>query len=487
MSTIPGGHGDGLEVPDVKEAFGLPDSLPPIRLPALPVLAAQARQAPLPRQLSALAAWVGEDGKPVDEDGDLARQDRAAATAALALEYSEDFVFAWEYALAVDWLTFDEDDGYRVVPGETAAEWASGQDQAVFDAWSSTLAAVLSETIDASGPANPDDLGEMGLDELEFYGQPMALAMLLFMTRRDGLSVTDFTEVLWENASGDMPAERAAKARKKWVAYYEDPAGLLLDKLTELGAVTVADGSIRLTPLALAALREQLVDVGVDVPLLPPTAAELTGAELLAMAAGVSEEEFEAEADAWVAARGAGDAAAGLLALAAAADPGERLLAVAAVQRIGPAAEPAWRASLDVPPLRGYAKVALATLAAPTPQTPQASPTPQTPQASQGWPTPPTPQALEPLPEDLAWIATDMLTLVCDDEFPDPAELAESFADAVPPGGETTLFDAMWRCSHPNARDVLNHVGRHHPDKRVAKAARTAAYKATSRQNFPAR
>jgi hypothetical protein len=481
MSTIPDGHGDGHEVPDVKEAFGLPDSLPPIRLPALPALAAQARQAPLPRQLSALAAWVGEDGKPVGEDGDLARQDRAAATAALALEYSEDFVFAWEYALAVDWLTFDEDDGYRVVPGETAAEWASGEDQAVFDAWSSTLAAVLSETIDASGPANPDDLGEMGLDELEFYGQPMALAMLLFMTRRDGLSVTDFTEVLWENASGDMPAERAAKARKKWVAYYEDPAGLLLDKLSELGAVTVADGTIRLTPLALAALRDQLVDVGVDVPLLPPTAAELTGAELLAMAAGVSEEEFEAEADAWVAARGDGEAAAGLLALAAAADPGERLLAVAAVQRIGPAAEPAWRASLDVPQLRGYAKVALAT--------PQAS---QAPVAGGDEPARFPPPGggdadLEPLPEDLAWIATDMLTLVCDDEFPDPAELAESFRDAVPPGGETTLFDAMWRCSHPNARDVLNHVGRHHPDKRVAKAARTAAYKANSRNNSPAR
>lgn len=471
MASIPDGHAGGPEVPDVKEAFGLPDTLPPIRLPALPVLAAQAREAPLPRQLSALAAWVGQDGRPVDEDGDLAREDFAAAAAALALEDSADLVFAWEYALAVDWLAFEEDDGNRVVPGETAEQWASDQDQAVFDSWSSTLAAVLSETIDSSGPANPGDLAEMGLDELEFYGQPMALAMLLFMTRRDGLSVTDFTEVLWENASGDMPAERAAKARKKWVVYYGDPARLLLDTLTELGAVTEDGDIIRLTPLALAALREQLVDVGVDVPLLPATAAELTGAELLAMAAGVSEEEFEAETDAWVAARGPGDAAAGLLALAAAAEPGERLLAVAAVQRIGPAAEPAWRASLDVPQLRGYAKVALATL--------------QTPPEGGADALEPLPGDLEPLPGDLAWIATDMLTLVCDDEFPDPAELAESFSDAVPHGSETTLFEAMWRSSHPNARDVLNHVGRYHPDKRVAKAARTAAYKAASRNPSP--
>jgi hypothetical protein len=471
MARIPDEHADQVaDIADVKEAFGLPDSLPPIRLPALPELAAQARQAPLPRQLSALAAWVGDDGRQVDEDGDLTPDGFLAANAALALESSEDLVFLWEYALAVDWLAFDDDNTDRAVPGETAADWASGKDNAVFDSWSSTLAAVLSETIDVSGPANPDDLAEMGLGELEFYGQPMALAMLLFMTRRDGLSLTDFTEVLWENASGDMPGEQAAKARKKWVAHYGDPARLLLDKLTGLGAVTEAGDTIRLTPLALAALHEQLVDVGVDIPLLPPTAAELTGAELLAMAGGVTEEEFEAEADAWVAARGAGDAAAGLLELAAAADPGERLLAVAAVQRIGAAAEPAWRGSLDVPELRGYAKVALLTLAAGGEEPVEFS-------TGRGAPD------LEPLADDLAWMATDLLTLVCDEDFPDPAELADSFREAVPPGREETLFEAMWRGSHPDAPDVLHYVGRYHPDKQVAKAARTAAYKANSRRS----
>jgi hypothetical protein len=447
---LAGGH-DGADV-NVKEAFGLPDSLPPIRLPALPELAALARQAPLPRQLSALVGWVGDGGRQVDEAGDLTSENFRAANTALALDSDEDLVFLWDYALAVDWLAFDEDSGDRVVPGETAADWASGQDHQVFDSWSSTLAAVLSETIDVSGPGNPGDLAEMGLAELDFYGQPMALAMLLFMTRRDGLPLTDFTEVLWENASGDMPAEQAAEAREKWIVNYDDPVRLLLDRLTELHAVTKADDVIRLTPLALAALHEQLVDVGVDIPLLPATAAELTGAELLAMAAGVSEEEFEAETDAWVAARGAAAAASELLTLAAAADPGERLLAVAAVQRLGAAAEPAWRRRLDVPELRGYAKIALLT------------------------------DSLDLGTDELAWMATDLLTLACDDEFPDPAELAESFREAVPPGRETVLFEAMWRGSHPHAPDVLTYVGRHHPDKQIAKAARTAAYKATSRR-----
>jgi hypothetical protein len=454
MPQYPEELADGLDAADVnvKEAFGLPDSLPPIRLPALPELAALARQAPLPRQLSALVGWVGDGGRPVDEAGDLTSENFRAASAALALDRDEDLVFLWDYALAVDWLAFDEERGDRAVPGETAADWASGEDHRVFDAWSSTLAAVLSETIDVSGPANPDDLAELGLAELDFYGQPMALAMLLFMTRRDGLSLTDFTEVLWENASGDLPADEAARARKKWIAYYDDPARLLLDKLTALHAVTGAGDVIRLTPLALAALHDQLAGVGVDIPLLPATAAELTGAELLAMAGGVREEEFEAETDAWVAARGAAAAASELLTLAAAADPGERLLAVAAVQRLGAAAEPAWRRGLEVPELRGYAKIALLT------------------------------NALDLEADDLAWMATDLLALICDDEFPDPAELAESFREAVPPGRETVLFEAMSRGSHPHAPAVLTYVGRHHPDKQVAKAARTAAYKATSRR-----
>jgi hypothetical protein len=438
---------DEYDLVDVKEAFGLPDSLPPIRLASLSDLAAQARRAPLARQLSALAQWVGEEVRRVDEAGDLTTEDFAAATAGLALESAEDLVFLWEYAVAVEWVAYDDDAEDRVVPGPMARGWAEGDDETVFDVWSSTLAAVLSDTIEVSGPADPDDLEKLGLDDLEFYGQPMALAVLLFMTRREGLPLADFTEVLWENASAGMLPQQAIEARKKWSAYYGDPAQLLVDKLTALRAVTESGGIVRLTPLALAALHEQLVDAGVDISLLPPTAAELTAAQLLAMAEGVSDDEFEAEADAWAMARGPAEAARDLLALAATAEPGERLIAVAAVTRLGAAAEPAWRASLDVPGLRGYAKVAL---------------------------------NLEPQPDDLAWMATDLLAITCDDDFPDPVELADNFREAIPPGRESVLFEAMWRGSHPDAVDVLNHVGRYHPDKQVAKAARTAAYRATS-------
>jgi len=454
---------------DIKEALGLPDALPPIRLLPLPELAAEARRAPLMAQLAALAAWVGKDGKEVDEDGDLTPGDQAEVVAALGVT-PEDFDFLWEYALGVEWLLFDPDDEDRVLPGETAHDWASGDDESVFAAWSSTMAAVLGETLELYGP-EPDfdededeDEDDEGDDqEFNFTGQGMAIAILLFLARREGLTEDEFTEVLWENASGADPdddeelGDELAEARERWEEEYGDPARLLLDKLQTVLAITEDDDVIRLTPLALAALHEQLVEAGVDIPLLPPTAAELTGGELLAMAEGVTDAEFEAEAQAWVESRGDDPAARELLELAAEGHPGERMLAIAVVTAIGAPAEPALRESLAVEPLRGYAKVALLSLAGVMPS------------------------ELELGPDDLAWIATDLLALACDDEYPDPDDLAVSFREAVPVGQEVPLFDAMARSAHPDAEDVLNHLGRHHPDKQVSKAARTAAHKAASR------
>ena len=460
---------------DIKEALGLPDALPPIRLLPLPELAAEARRAPLIAQLATLAAWVGKDGKEVDEDGDLTPEDQAEVVAALGVA-PEDFDFLWEYALGVEWLLFDPEDEDRVLQGETAADWATGNDESVFAAWSSTMAAVLGETLELYGPEpdfddESDDEGDD--EEFNFTGQGMAIAILLFLARREGLTGEEFTEVLWENAAGgdideddEELSDELAEARERWEEEYGDPARLLLDKLHTVLAISEDDDVIRLTPLALAALHEQLVEAGVDIPLLPPTAAELTGGELLAMAEGVSDAEFEAEAQAWVESRGDEPAARELLELAAEGHPGERMLAVAVVTAIGAPAEPALRASLQVPQVRGYAKVTLLSLAGIDNLTGASGD---------------VPPELELGPDDLAWIATDLLALACDDEYPDPDDLAVSFREAVPVGQEVPLFDAMARSAHPDAEDVLNHLGRHHPDKQVSKAARTAAHKAASR------
>jgi hypothetical protein len=468
---------DGL-----KEAFGLPDSLPPIRLAPPAALAALAREAPLAGQLAALAAWAGSaapGGREVDAAGDPLPADEAAAAAAVGVHVGE-LPFWWEYALAADWLVFGTGDEDRVLPGVTATAWEA-DDEAVFAAWCATLDAVLLATLivaspeyedeefgDAEDAAEDEDLDDFdGAEDeepaLDFQGLPLGLLVLLFMSRGEGTSVAELTEVFWADAAIDMTAAEAAVARAEWEAAYGDPVRLLLGKLAGLHAITQAGDAVHLTPLALAALHERLVEAGVDIPLLPPTAGELTSGQLLAMAGGVTEAEFEAESAAWVAARGADAAARELLAAAADSGPGDRLLAVAAVTRIGPGAAPAWRDSLDVPHLRGYAKAGLATL-----------------DGDRDGPGD-YPPGLEPSPADLAWMATDLLTLACDDEFPDPDGLAVSLREAVPPGTEDALFDVMWRGVHPDAAAVLKHVGRYHPDKRVAKAARTAAHKAASR------
>ena len=473
------GTGD-IDLTSLKEAFELPDSLPAIRLPSIGELAAQAREAPLPGQLAALAMWVGS-GRRVDEEGDLSPSDAAAAAAAAGVG-ADDFAFLWEYAIAADWLSYDDADEDLVLPGEVAEAWVDDTDEDVRFAWDVTFSAVLSETLEvagalgvarASSPAASEDDeddedegdelddGVEGEPTLDFLGLPLALAILLFTSRAEGVPRAELTEVFWADAAVDMTPAQAAVAREEWLAAYGDPVELLLGKLAALSAVTEAGGVVRLTPLALAELRDRLVEEGVDIPLLPPTAAELTGAELLAMAEGVSEDEFYAESAAWAAARGADPAARELLDLGAHGDPGDRLLAVAAVTRIGAAAAPAWRDSLNVPPMSGYAKITLAMLED---------------DGSAG-----RPAELEPSPAEVAWMATDLLALACDDEYPDPDELVVTFNEAVPAGGEAALFDAMSRGVHPDAVAVLNHVGKYHPDKRVAKAARTAAHKAASR------
>jgi hypothetical protein len=462
----------GYEDIDIKEALGLPDALPPIRLQQRSQLAATARTAPVARQLAALAEWVGKDGRAVDDAGDLTPEGVTEATAALGVD-AEELAFLWEYALGVEWLTFDADDEDRVIPGETADDWASDDDASVLAAWSATLAAVLGETLELYGPElEEEDEDEDEEPEFDFTGQGMAVAILLFLARREGLTVEEFGEVLWENAAGghdeddEEAHEEIAEAREEWEADFGDAARLLLDKLAKTLAVTEEDGLVKLTPLALAALHEQLVEAGVEIPLLPQTAAELSGTELLAMAGGVSDTEFESEVDAWTQARGADAAARELLELAATADPGERMLAVAAVTRIGAPAEPAWRDNLAVPGVGSYGKVALAQLAG---------------YDLTGAPEGGLPPELELGPDDLAWVATDLLALAVDDEFPDPDDLAISFREAVPAGQESVVFEGMGRCDHPDVVVVLNHLGEYHPDKQVAKAARTAAHKAASR------
>jgi hypothetical protein len=146
------------------------------------------------------------------------------------------------------------------------------------------------------------------------------------------------------------------------------------------------------------------------------------------------------------------------------------VLAVAVVTELGAPAEPAWRDVLGQRELRGYAKATLATLA-----------------VDDGDPATDMPPGLELAEDDLAWVLTDALVTdgwgdTDDDVEYEPAALAKRLSEAIPAGREPAAFEMMARIPHPDAASVLTVIGKYHPDKKIAKAARKSAYKATSRQ-----
>jgi hypothetical protein len=197
---------------------------------------------------------------------------------------------------------------------------------------------------------------------------------------------------------------------------------------------------------------------GIAIPLLRST-SPMTAATFVAFAEGVSEAEDEAEFASWVAARGPYRAARELLAFAAFRRPRPRLAAVNLVHRIGPATHMAWREALQRPELRGYARIALAARVT-------GSATPD----------------LDPDPDDLTAVATDLLALACGDEDPDSQEMAAQFSYAVPEGQESWVFALMSQSSHPDVAKALTALGWFHPDRRIAKEARRAARGARRKQ-----
>lgn len=483
---------DPLDFEEVAEAIGLPDELPALRLPGADELAARARAAVLPLTLAKLADWVGEDGRVTDSEGDLRPADAKAAAAALGLDDSS-LRFAWEFALDAAWIDFadDEDapggddvnpyeddlDAERVVRGETADDWASGVASRALDAWRATFVSVLTSTFDVILDNAPEPIVDMDLD-----GQGIAMAIMLFLARGEGLAMTDISEVILDTATAEMEPEDSEEARDAWLEAYGDPARLITAMLAQLDAVSPPDsddGAVRLTPLGLWGVREELTDIGVDVPLLPASVQDMTAAQLVLLADDAEADEFESESGAWVAGREPGDAAAELLTVAADGGPDARLIAVSVVTRIGEAAAPGWRNALSTPELRSYAKIALAGLAADSANSDSANS--DRADSDQDGPGQPVTAEIEPTPEDLAWVATDMLVLACDDEDPDPEAVAECLADSVPEGEEATLFDMMASAGHPDAVHVLRHIGRHHPDASIAKQARAAMHRAQSR------
>jgi hypothetical protein len=214
-------------------------------------------------------------------------------------------------------------------------------------------------------------------------------------------------------------------------------------------------GMVRLTPLGLYGLRSRLLEAGIAAPAVGDLADKGADA-LLDGTSAFPPAAAQAETEQWLDRREPLAAARELLAAARGSDTGaplRRLRCQQALPLVGVVAEQALREVLDDPELGGLARVWL---------------------VERGFGDVPAPS------EDMVfWLTVDTIAaqLAAEGNSEELQGLVEGLAQQH--GG---FFAAAWKVDHPATADVLEAMGRLHPDKKVAKKARKAAFKARSQQ-----
>jgi hypothetical protein len=421
---------------DLEDLFDLPPVLPPVRLPEEAELVVQARRSALLADLRALADEVR--GTTV----------HAAAVDVVLLRLAEEAELV-------------ERDGEDLVPGEDAG-WLDdlADDSDALEAWEYTFAEVLDLTLEAA-----DDSDPIVARDLELDGHGPALVMRLFLSWRDGVRITELADAIKEASTAGLEAEEADRQWQEWIDAHGDPLRLLLGQLERLGAVSVTDDVARLEPLGVQAVRSKLETDGLFVPVLPPT-DKMTADDLVVVFMHGSDDDLSAELASWTDSRGEEQAARELLAFAADGSAATRTAAVTIVARLGQATEPAWREALDRTELRCYAKPHLAKLAGLDPESAD------------------LPAEFQSERADLAWLIADMFGPFSQLDF-GKERFPFDFGDLQQVSGfekPDEVFEAVARLDHPDAEAVLVMIGKHARDKATAKAARRAAYKASTRR-----
>ncbi|MFF3088954.1 hypothetical protein ACFVRB_28525 [Streptomyces nojiriensis] len=489
-------------------------TLPPVRLRSDAELARDALGAPLFARAVRLARWAGPDTR-VGVGGELATDQLPEAAAVLGLGAADADSAgyasqAWRVAVdtgLVD-VTEPEDDGGEgdgaegdeerfgtAAPGEDLALVTGGAPGDVLDLWLAALDTVLA---DAAVP-DLDDLvdaldagGEVDFDRLDWNPGREAdfldgvLANLYLLTVTEGGAADDPVPLPVLAASMVVPddmgeptdavLEQVSDAMMRLDDQFRqlEPIGLVefrpvdeelmaeADGPLEPGTASTADdedvsryGMVRLTPLGLYGIRARMLEAGIDAPAVGELAEK--GADALLDAVSFySENAAQAEIEQWLAGRELPAAAAELLAAARGDDEGgplRRLRCQQALAPAGPEAEPAVRSVLDDPELGGLARVWL---------------------AERGVSDVPAPD-----PEMVFWLTVDTIAaqLAADGETEELPLLMETLT-----AHHAGFFEQVWRVEHPATAYVLEAMGRLHPDRKAAKDARKAAFKARSRR-----
>ena len=412
------------ELEDVIAALGLPNRLPPLWLPSVEELAASARESVLLRRVGELVGWVGER-REVTEDGDLTEPDAAEAAERLGVTPAE-LLLCWETALATDLVVVTEEG----VADANPDLWPTDDDEEDLGTWAVGFTQVLGSLVIDAELADEDDLAFDGAG---------ALVLPMFLARELGVPVAELREIARDMETEELEDDAPWHA---WVAAHGDPVTTLLTRLRDHGAVEVDEETARLTPLGMLIMREELVDAGIDIPLLPPP-PEMSAAQLLTVVGGRTDEELAQLAEVWLGSHEQVAAAADLLVAAVEAEPAGRFYAWTILAQLP---DVLWSTVLDEPALRPYARIALDEDRDAT---------------------------------DAAWLLMDAISASANamGELNEDA-VAMVSAEVLPAGGEQEVLADAWRLGHPMAHEVLTLIGAHHPDKKIAKAARTAAHKA---------
>ncbi|MFI5859478.1 hypothetical protein [Streptomyces parvulus] len=468
-------------------------TLPPARLRPEAELAREALSAPVLARAARLARWAGVDTR-VDAGGGLVEEQLPAAAEQLGLAGDDAAAHAseaWRIAVDTGLVEITDEEAGTVAAGEDLALLTGGSPQDVLGLWLTALEAVLA---DASVP-DLDDLvdamaegGEVDLSSLDW--DPEAEAEFL-----DGVLGNLYLLTVGEEGPGEarvpLPAlaasvivpgdmgepsnevlEQVSDAMMRLDDQFRmlEPVGLVEYQPVDEALMADADeepaapvdeadvtryGMVRLTPLGLYGLRARLLDAGFDAPAVGDLADKGADA-LLDGTAPYPPGAAHAETELWLAGRGPLAAARELLAAARGTDPGaplRRLRCQQALSLVGAEAEPALREVLDDAELGGLARVWL------------------TEHGARDVPAPPQ--------EMVFWLTIDTVAaqLAAEGNSEELRALVEGLARQ-----HSGFFDTAWRVGHPATPDVLEAMGRLHPDKRIAKEARKAAFKARSQQ-----
>ncbi|MGX1565958.1 hypothetical protein [Streptomyces sp. NPDC055506] len=467
--------------------------LPPVRLHSEAELARAALSTPLLSRAARLARWAGPDTR-VDAGGGLVDEQLPVAAETLGLsgdDAAADASEAWRVALDAGLVeVVDEEEG-TVRAGADLALLTGGSPQDVLALWLAALETVLADASvpDLEGIADlAEEGGEIDLSALDW--DPEAEAEFL-----DGVLGNLYLLTVGEDTPGEAPVPLPALAASVIVpsdmgeptndvleqvsdammrlddqfrmlepvgfVEYQPVDEALMADADEEPAAPVDDtdvsryGMVRLTPLGLYGMRARLLEAGFEAPAVGDLADKGADA-LLDGTAAFPPAAAQAETERWLARRDALASARELLAAARGADAGaplRRLRCQQALSLVGVSAEPALREVLDDAELGGLARVWLTEHGA----------------------------ADVPAPSEamVYWLTIDTVAaqLAAEGNSEELRALVQGLAQQ-----HSGFFAAVWRVDHPAVADVLEAMGRLHPDKKVAKEARKAAFKARSQQ-----